>query len=65
MQPHNVNRKLETTETSFWDGYAHAAPRIHEHEQPGPWPTMDQLDLFCSGCAGHTWSHDCWTEISA
>jgi hypothetical protein len=66
MQAHNVNRKLEQPSKSFWDGYAEAAPRIHEHEQPapgtGPWLEIGQLDLFCSGCNERSWQHTCWSE---
>jgi hypothetical protein len=58
MNAMNVNRKLDQADPSFWDGVADAEPQTTTAS--GPWPQMDQLDLFCSGCAGRTWSHDCW-----
>lgn len=64
MQTHNVNRHLQPPAPSFWDGVEDVVA-TEQAPGTGPWLEIGQLDLFCSGCAGRTWSHDCWMEMSA
>lgn len=73
----NVNRRLVWQDEELWEPgevelrlmEVAAAPTDRQSAKqapvaPSPWDHIDQLVLWCGGCWGETWDHQCWsTEV--